>query len=88
MVAGNQNKTATETLKFLCSYGGKILLRHTDGQLRYVGGHTRVLSVDPSISFSGLFNSTPLLGFDWKFDSILDYCFGISLLILCFMLQN
>ncbi|KAM5571923.1 protein PAL OF QUIRKY-like [Rosa sericea] len=54
MVAGNQNKTTTETLKFLCSYGGKILLRHTDGQLRYVGGHTRVLSVDPSISFSEL----------------------------------
>ncbi|KAK4264393.1 hypothetical protein QN277_025575 [Acacia crassicarpa] len=41
-------------LKFLCSYGGKILPRSTDGVLRYVGGYTRVLSVDPSISFSDL----------------------------------
>ncbi|XP_028765170.1 uncharacterized protein LOC114723178 [Neltuma alba] len=44
----------TPTLKFLCSYGGRILPRSTDGNLRYVGGHTRVLSVDPSISFSDL----------------------------------
>ncbi|XP_078158409.1 uncharacterized protein LOC144554065 isoform X1 [Carex rostrata] len=39
-------------LKFLCSYGGKILPRYPDGKLRYVGGDTRVLSVDRSISFS------------------------------------
>lgn len=32
----------------------KILPRSTDGKLRYVGGHTRVLSVDPSISFEEL----------------------------------
>ncbi|KAK7302139.1 hypothetical protein RJT34_13020 [Clitoria ternatea] len=42
------------TTKFLCSYGGKILPRTTDGELRYVGGHTRVLTVDRSISFSEL----------------------------------
>lgn len=41
------------TIKFLCSYGGKILPRHPDGKLRYVGGETRVLAVDRSISFSG-----------------------------------
>ncbi|CAI8597610.1 unnamed protein product [Vicia faba] len=41
-------------LKLLCSYGGKILPRSTDGELRYVGGHTRVLAVDRSISFSEL----------------------------------
>lgn len=41
-------------LKFVCSYGGKILPRHTDGKLRYYGGETRVLSVDRSISFSEL----------------------------------
>ncbi|KAK4257029.1 hypothetical protein QN277_006674 [Acacia crassicarpa] len=41
-------------IKFLCSYGGKILPRATDGKLRYVGGHTRVLAVDRSISFSEL----------------------------------
>ncbi|XP_030449465.1 uncharacterized protein LOC115671916 [Syzygium oleosum] len=42
------------TIKFLCSYGGKILPRHPDGKLRYVGGETRVLAVDRSISFSEL----------------------------------
>ncbi|KAF4350344.1 hypothetical protein CsatB_018094 [Cannabis sativa] len=51
----NQTKpTSTETLKFFCSYGGKILPRPGDGQLRYVGGHNRVLTVDRSISFAEL----------------------------------
>lgn len=44
------------TIKFLCSYGGKILPRYPDSKLRYLGGHTRVLSVDRSISFSGQFS--------------------------------
>ncbi|KAL0364546.1 UNVERIFIED_CONTAM: hypothetical protein Sangu_0552200 [Sesamum angustifolium] len=39
------------TIKFLCSYGGKIVPRPSDGELRYVGGQTRVLSVDRSITF-------------------------------------
>lgn len=43
----------TGTLKFLCSYGGKIRFRQTDGKLRYVGGLTRVLAVDRSVSYSG-----------------------------------
>ncbi|KAJ4795110.1 Octicosapeptide/Phox/Bem1p family protein [Rhynchospora pubera] len=38
-------------VKFLCSYGGKILPRYPDGKLRYVGGDTRVLSVDRSLPF-------------------------------------
>ncbi|KAK4261375.1 hypothetical protein QN277_004381 [Acacia crassicarpa] len=42
------------TIKFLCSYGGKILPRYPDGKLRYLGGHTRVLSVTSSTSFSEL----------------------------------
>ncbi|RAL42923.1 unnamed protein product [Cuscuta campestris] len=42
------------SLKFVCSYGGKILPRHTDGKLRYYGGETRVLSVDRFIPFSEL----------------------------------
>ncbi|KAM7250802.1 hypothetical protein ACFE04_022685 [Oxalis oulophora] len=46
--------TPTNTIKFLCSYGGKILPRHPDGKLRYHGGHTRVLAVDRSVSFSDL----------------------------------
>lgn len=42
------------TIKFLFSYGGKILPRLTDGKLRYTGGHTRVLALPPPISFSEL----------------------------------
>lgn len=41
-------------IKFLCSYGGKILPRYPDGKLRYTGGETRVLAVDRSVSFSEL----------------------------------
>ncbi|KAJ0571258.1 putative PB1 domain-containing protein [Helianthus annuus] len=42
------------TIKFLYSYAGKILPRHTDGNLRYVGGHTRVLAVDRSVTYAEL----------------------------------
>ncbi|XAR48105.1 hypothetical protein NMG60_11030819 [Bertholletia excelsa] len=42
------------TIKFLCSYGGRIHPRLSDGKLRYHGGETRVLSVDRSISFAEL----------------------------------
>ncbi|KAM7274125.1 hypothetical protein ACFE04_028789 [Oxalis oulophora] len=42
------------SLKFLCSYQGKIVPRLTDGKLRYSGGITRVLSVDRSISYTEL----------------------------------
>ncbi|CAL5349828.1 unnamed protein product [Camellia sinensis] len=45
---------ATATIKFLCSYGGKILPRYPDGKLRYHGGETRVLAVDRSNSFAEL----------------------------------
>ncbi|KAL5544115.1 hypothetical protein UlMin_007899 [Ulmus minor] len=44
----------SENLKFLCSYNGKILPRHNDGKLRYVGGLTRVLAVDRSVSYAEL----------------------------------
>ncbi|GFP97502.1 hypothetical protein PHJA_001894300 [Phtheirospermum japonicum] len=57
--ASSQNHTQ-KPIKFLCSYGGRILPRYPDGKLRYHGGDTRVLSVDRSISFSDFF-STELL---------------------------
>ncbi|XP_057792177.1 uncharacterized protein LOC131009010 [Salvia miltiorrhiza] len=41
-------------VKFLCSHGGKILPRPSDGQLKYVGGETRVISVPRDISFQEL----------------------------------
>lgn len=51
-------------VKFLCSYGGKILPRPSDGQLKYIGGDTRVIAVPRSISFSGtilIFSCTTLV---------------------------
>ncbi|PSR95892.1 Phox/Bem1p protein [Actinidia chinensis var. chinensis] len=48
------NTNSTKTIKFLYSYGGKIAPRLTDGELRYVGGMTRVLAVDRSITFAEL----------------------------------
>ncbi|QCD81020.1 hypothetical protein DEO72_LG2g1344 [Vigna unguiculata] len=50
----HNNNNGNDTIKFLCSYGGKILPRRTDGILRYYGGHTRVLAFHPSTSFSEL----------------------------------
>ncbi|KAJ7544304.1 hypothetical protein O6H91_09G073300 [Diphasiastrum complanatum] len=41
-------------MKFLCSYGGKILPRPSDGKLRYVGGETRIIAVNRDISYSEL----------------------------------
>ncbi|GFQ05207.1 hypothetical protein PHJA_002664800 [Phtheirospermum japonicum] len=43
-----------KTIKFLYNYGGKIVPRPINGKLRYVGGHTRVLFVDRSITYSEL----------------------------------
>ncbi|CAN4100528.1 unnamed protein product [Withania somnifera] len=45
---------STQIVKFLYSYGGRIFPRRSDGTLRYVGGFTRVLSVDRSSSLSEL----------------------------------
>ncbi|XP_057428912.1 uncharacterized protein LOC130722250 [Lotus japonicus] len=39
-------------VKFLCSYGGKVLPRPSDGVLKYVGGETRVICVPRDITFS------------------------------------
>ncbi|KAJ8455753.1 hypothetical protein OPV22_034999 [Ensete ventricosum] len=52
--ASSPSVSPRNRLKFLCSYGGKILPHPSDDHLRYVGGHTRVLVVTRSISFSEL----------------------------------
>ncbi|XP_010471064.1 PREDICTED: uncharacterized protein LOC104750903 [Camelina sativa] len=46
--------STSTTVKFLCSYGGRITPRYPDGKLRYHGGDTRVLSVTRSVSFTEL----------------------------------
>ncbi|MBA0879187.1 hypothetical protein Goshw_024262 [Gossypium schwendimanii] len=39
-------------LKFTCSYGGKILPRPGDSNIKYVGGETRMVAVPRDIKFS------------------------------------
>uniref|UniRef100_A0A0D9WGS3 PB1 domain-containing protein n=1 Tax=Leersia perrieri TaxID=77586 RepID=A0A0D9WGS3_9ORYZ len=41
-------------IKILCSFGGRIMPRPSDGTLKYIGGETRVLAVPRSIPFSDL----------------------------------
>ncbi|CAJ1958118.1 unnamed protein product [Sphenostylis stenocarpa] len=41
-------------MKFLCSFGGRILPRPCDGKLRYVGGQTRILRIRKDISWQEL----------------------------------
>ncbi|XP_050213584.1 uncharacterized protein LOC126664984 [Mercurialis annua] len=41
-------------VRFMCSFGGKILPRPHDNQLRYVGGDTRIVAVHRSTTYSAL----------------------------------
>ncbi|KAL6559366.1 hypothetical protein OROGR_004483 [Orobanche gracilis] len=50
----SNNHGMKKTIKFLYSYGGRIVPRPIDGKLRYLGGYTRVLSVDRSTTYSEL----------------------------------
>ncbi|KAI0510075.1 hypothetical protein KFK09_010675 [Dendrobium nobile] len=45
-------------VKFLCSFGGKILPRPGDGKLRYVGGATRIISIKKDLSWKELMHKT------------------------------
>ncbi|KAK2411823.1 kinase superfamily with octicosapeptide/Phox/Bem1p domain-containing protein [Trifolium repens] len=51
--AGDDSNSGRK-VKFLCSFGGKILPRPSDGVLRYVGGQTRIISVRRDVSFNDL----------------------------------
>ncbi|XP_021291848.1 dual specificity protein kinase splB isoform X1 [Herrania umbratica] len=44
----------TSKMKFLCSFGGRILPRPSDGKLRYVGGETRIISIRKSLTWEEL----------------------------------
>ncbi|XWS10603.1 hypothetical protein CRYUN_Cryun38cG0010500 [Craigia yunnanensis] len=53
MSLGTSDSTSTK-MKVLCSFGGKILPRPSDGQLRYVGGETRIIRNRKDISWQEL----------------------------------
>ncbi|KAM1792193.1 hypothetical protein ACFX16_036214 [Malus domestica] len=46
--------SSSTKMKVLCSFGGKILPRPSDGKLRYVGGETRIIRVRKDISWQEL----------------------------------
>lgn len=50
MSLGTSGSTSIK-MKFLCSFGGKILPRPSDGKLRYVGGETRIIRIRKDISW-------------------------------------
>lgn len=45
-------------IKFLCSFGGRILPRPNDGKLRYVSGETRIISITKNITWEQLMEKT------------------------------
>lgn len=45
-------------VKFLCSFGGRIVQRPNDGKLKYVGGDTRILSIRKNITWQELVKKT------------------------------
>ncbi|KAF8033861.1 hypothetical protein BT93_C0203 [Corymbia citriodora subsp. variegata] len=51
---GGEDSVSGKKVKFLSSFGGKILPRPSDGMLRYVGGQTRIISVRRDVSFNEL----------------------------------
>ncbi|KAJ0451632.1 hypothetical protein HanHA300_Chr15g0569741 [Helianthus annuus] len=53
----HHDTTTQARVRFMCSFGGKILPRPHDNQLRYVGGDTRIVSVlRHNTTFSSLLN--------------------------------
>ncbi|XP_052878802.1 uncharacterized protein LOC108479148 isoform X4 [Gossypium arboreum] len=53
-VSRNASLSSSTKVKFLCSFGGKILPRPRDRKLRYVGGETRMIRLSRHISFQEL----------------------------------
>ncbi|KAL5543706.1 hypothetical protein UlMin_007490 [Ulmus minor] len=51
--SGTSDSSITK-MKVLCSFGGKILPRPSDGRLRYVGGETRIVRIRKDISWREL----------------------------------
>ncbi|KAE9592817.1 putative protein kinase TKL-Pl-6 family [Lupinus albus] len=54
VVSSRASDSSSIKMKVLCSFGGRILPRPSDGKLRYVGGETRVISIRKDISWQEL----------------------------------
>ncbi|CAI9117889.1 OLC1v1019378C2 [Oldenlandia corymbosa var. corymbosa] len=55
---GFTDGSSSGKMKFLCSFGGRILPRPNDGKLRYVGGETRIMSIRKSLTYSEVVKKT------------------------------
>lgn len=55
---GVPNESPAGKIKVLCSFGGKILPRPSDGKLRYVGGETKIISLKTNLSWEELVKKT------------------------------
>lgn len=51
--SGTSDSSSTK-LKVLCSFGGRILPRPSDGKLRYAGGETRIIRINKEITWKEL----------------------------------
>ncbi|OIW21118.1 hypothetical protein TanjilG_29774 [Lupinus angustifolius] len=54
VVSSGASDSSSIKMKVLCSFGGRILPRPSDGKLRYVGGETRVISIGKDICWQEL----------------------------------
>ncbi|XP_022954677.1 uncharacterized protein LOC111456867 isoform X1 [Cucurbita moschata] len=50
--------SSSRKVKFMCSFGGKVMPRPSDGKLRYVGGETRIIRITKDISWLNLLQKT------------------------------
>ncbi|XP_015887516.3 uncharacterized protein LOC107422567 [Ziziphus jujuba] len=57
-VQGFSDGSVSSKMRFLCSFGGRILPRPSDGKLRYVGGETRIISIRKNITWEELVKKT------------------------------
>jgi hypothetical protein len=56
--SGVSDSSQSAKMKFLCSFGGKILPRPSDAKLRYVGGETHIISIRKNTTREELVNKT------------------------------
>ncbi|PIN15541.1 Tyrosine kinase [Handroanthus impetiginosus] len=56
--SGNLDRSLSGKMKFLCSFGGRILPRPNDGKLRFVGGETRIISIGKNVTYHELMEKT------------------------------
>ncbi|KAK9183302.1 hypothetical protein WN944_026453 [Citrus x changshan-huyou] len=56
--SGYAESPFTRKMKFLCSFGGRIFPRPSDGKLRYVGGEIRITSTRKSLTWEELMRKT------------------------------